>query len=124
MFKKSFIVGMGGSLGALLRYLVGSLFPTIAFPLSTLTINIIGCFLLGGITSLAGRNKLSEKFTLLLGTGFCGGFTTISTFSFESFTLFHDSPILSYLYMLSSGILAVGAGLLGIIVGRSKGRRL
>jgi len=83
-------VGLGGALGAVLRYLVG-LAPLPGqggFPLATLAVNVLGAFAIGGITAAAAKNPAaSPALVLFLRTGLCGGFTTFSTFSLESHQL-------------------------------------
>lgn len=86
------LVGLGGFLGAVGRYLLSLLpFPS-AFPLATLLTNLIGSILIGAVTELfspAGPCP-SSHWLLFLRTGLCGGFTTFSTFSLETFTLLED----------------------------------
>lgn len=77
----SFYVAAGGAVGSLLRYIVT--FVHSYEPYSTLFVNLVGSFLLGLITAFFLQRKEQEWLKLLLGTGFCGGFTTMSTFSFE-----------------------------------------
>mgnify|MGYP003369992564 FL=1 len=80
------MVGLGGAAGAMLRYLIG-LLPVGTqggFPWKTLAINILGSFLIGILTGLILKGALAPRWELLLKTGFCGGFTTFSTFALES----------------------------------------
>jgi CrcB protein len=77
------LVGTGGAIGALLRYTVGQLVDGESFPISTLTVNVVGSFVLGLVT-FAGVNGSA---LLLIGTGACGSFTTFSSFSFETVRL-------------------------------------
>ena len=87
-FSDFFLVFVGGGMGSALRFYTGvwilqSFNPY--FPIGTLVVNLIGCFLLGLILGIAEtKNWLGDHATLLLGTGFCGGFTTFSTFSVEA----------------------------------------
>ena len=100
------VVGVGGFLGAVLRYLL-CLLPLKAgngFPFATLAVNILGAFLIGFITAesvkLGGGN---EKTLLFLRTGLCGGFTTFSTFSLEVSELFRGgSPLVGIAYIAAS----------------------
>jgi len=91
MFK---ILGSGSFFGGILRYLISyylqEKFLT-SFPLGTLTVNIIGCFLIGVIFGLSdSRNLFTYEMRIFLSIGFCGGFTTFSTFSNETIALLRD----------------------------------
>lgn len=80
------LVGTGGAVGALLRYVVGRAVDSETFPASTFTVNVLGTFLLGLVT-FAGAG---ERTLLLVGTGVCGSFTTFSSFSFYTVQLWED----------------------------------
>ena len=84
------VVTLGGGLGACARYLIG-LVPVkepFAFPVKTVFINLLGCFVIGLIAALASKTtSLSPKTVLFIKTGLCGGFTTFSTFALETETL-------------------------------------
>lgn len=104
-------VGIGGFVGSVLRYLVG-LLPIETengFPVKTLIINVIGAFLLGLITAMAARNKsLNPQVILMLRVGVCGGFTTFSTFAYESTELMRSGHMATgILYICASMILGV-----------------
>lgn len=80
------LVGFGGAIGALCRYTVKKLVEGDRFPLSTFTVNVIGSFLLG----LVVFAELEESATLFAGVGFCGAFTTFSTFSVDTIQLIEN----------------------------------
>lgn len=81
-------VGLGGALGSMLRYLLSSSIKTQNnFPLGTFIINVVGSFLIGLIAFYAEKNNLDSRLVLFLKVGFCGGFTTFSTFAFEIFKM-------------------------------------
>lgn len=106
--KKVFylLVGIAGFLGAILRYLIGLVLSNegTIFPFSTLVINLIGSFLLAWLTTVV-FNKVSipTHFKTAIGTGFVGSFTTFSTLSVETVTLFQNNHlILGFIYVLVS----------------------
>lgn len=118
MIKQILLVGIGGGIGSIFRFLV-SLFVDryfeSFFPYATFIVNILGCFLIGlfiGFLNL--ENPQYARFLLI--TGFCGGFTTFSTFASENLTLIQSQQyVAALLYIFGSialGVLAVGLGLL------------
>lgn len=108
---KSFLyVGIGGSIGAISRYLITQITPEpTGFPTSILIINIIGAFLLGFFYFyIKQRFKMSEEIGLILGTGIIGSFTTFSTFSLEAVELYLYSgfaPAAIYVSLTLVGVL-------------------
>src|SRR5579875_2829003 len=94
MIKLFFIIGLGGAIGSFLRYCTGLLFAKShlsAFPYATLTVNITGCFIIGLLFSSSEKYQwLSVNWRLFLITGFCGGFTTFSTFAYENIKLLQE----------------------------------
>lgn len=108
---------LGGGLGSVARYLISSFTQKIwhvgSFPLGTFLVNFIGCFIIGFFVSYFAKSDSSLKYMLI--AGFCGGFTTFSTFSVENYSLWQNQQygILS-LYVLLSVILGFGAVILGM----------
>lgn len=116
--KQFLLVFLGGGLGSLLRYVISKTFNNYFqhFYLGTFLVNIIGCLLIGLVIGVSFKNNyLTQNQTLLLTTGFCGGFTTFSTFAFEKHTLLKAGEIFHFsFYLIASiviGILAVSIGL-------------
>lgn len=111
-------IGCGGSIGALLRYLVGTVVPHAGnFPLGTLCINIIGCFAMGYLTNFVKRRYFADKPALAkaLTTGMIGAFTTFSTVSLETALLVQDGMShIGLIYLASSTAGGLGAVLLGL----------
>ena len=93
MLSNCIFVGLGGGAGAICRYLMGML-PILqrgAFPLATLTINLLGSFLIGLIAQRAnGPSGMDPNLVLLLKVGFCGGFTTYSSFADDIYLLLQN----------------------------------
>lgn len=103
-------VGAGGFIGAITRYLFG-LIPiklNCNFPIKTLAINVIGSFIIGIISIIAIKNKnINSHIILMFKVGFCGGFTTFSTFAYESMDLIKGGNILfALLYIMLSVLLS------------------
>jgi len=109
-------------LGSVLRYIIGRYLNQTGsgFPLGTFTANILGSLLIGIIIGLAAKNNtLSQNQTLLLATGFCGGFTTFSTFAYENHVLFKSGDFTSFaLYTFASFIVAFLAVFAGMYLSR------
>ncbi len=100
------VVALGGGIGACLRYLTGliPLKEPFTFPVKTLVINLLGCFVIGLIAALAVKNNsLSPKTVLFIKTGLCGGFTTFSTFALETSNLLSNGHyLIAFLYVFGS----------------------
>lgn len=119
MFKTLLLIGTGGFAGSVFRYLltryITILWP-VSFPAGTFIVNIVGCFLIDLIMGLSFQSTVSTQARLLLATGFCGGFTTFSTYSLEIFELMQRGEAgVSLLYLLASiivGLLFVWFGFL------------
>ena len=119
IIKNILIVGLGGMLGSILRYLAYVFFGSHSFPLVTLLINILGSFMIGMISGLALKNVSFGEWRLFLITGVCGGFTTFSTFSMESFQLLQQNRnIAALIYILSSFFLGISAAIAGYFIGK------
>ena len=110
---KSFIlVFLGGGLGSGLRYLVAIAMNQYSkvLPFGTFTVNMIGCLLIGLVLGYAQKeNTLTSNQTLLLATGFCGGFTTFSAFASENLELIRNGELFNF------SIYAIGSLFLGIV---------
>ncbi len=119
--KSLLFVGMGGFIGSISRYSVQLLFNKFFpghFPFGTLIANVSGCFIIGIIFAYTIKNGgLSDQWKLFLSVGFCGGFTTYSSFSLENINLLQSGHYLTgSVYILSSLLLGFGATILAIIL--------
>lgn len=114
------LVGAGGFFGSIARYLLSDAVQSrmlTSFPYGTMTVNLLGCFIIGIIYALSETANLAPEYRILIATGFCGGFTTFSSFSFESLTLLQDNQYLyATLYAGLSLVLGLLAAFLGVIL--------
>lgn len=108
-------VGLGGALGAVLRYGISQIPFKGEFPALTLITNVLGALVIGFIAGAAAERGLSQNTVLFLKTGVCGGFTTFSTFSLEAYVLAERGNYgMAVLYIITSVFLCligVGAGM-------------
>ena len=122
--EKALMVGLGGFLGSILRYALGSWIGRLkagwVFPLETLVINVLGCVVLGGLAGLAeSRGLLSGVTRAFLFIGVLGGFTTFSAYGYESFQLLRVGQ---WQLVVLSTSLQVVLGIGGVWVGQSLAR--
>ena len=118
MIKTLLLVGFGGAIGSIFRYfthwLTSKYFQS-SFPISTFLVNILGSLLIGLFIGYLGKYYPENhplKFLLII--GFCGGFTTFSSFALENYNLLqNNNQITAYLYMATSIILTISAVGLG-----------
>ncbi|MDR1407689.1 MAG: fluoride efflux transporter CrcB [Tannerella sp.] len=122
MIRTLLLIGFGGGAGSILRYLtsvVTNKYFHGAFPLGTFIVNVAGCFVIGWLAGLFGRQPGYSDLRALFITGFCGGYTTFSTFSAENAQLFQSgNGSLAVVYIIAS----VLAGLAAVWVGMQAGR--
>jgi len=123
--KNLIYVGLGGATGSILRYLVSrvslQIYPAVGLLAGTLVVNLLGCLLLGFLVGLAeSRDLIGTELRLLLMVGFLGGFTTFSTFGYETFDLVRGSDRwVPFAYVGVSVIVGVMAAWFGDWLGRT-----
>jgi CrcB protein len=121
MMKNLFLVAIGGAIGSMARYLcqkwLNENYPH-TFPWGTFMVNLLGCFLIGIIYETSEKSSvLTPQARLLLITGFCGGFTTFSTFAFENMNLLRSGDTIYFLlYTIASVVLGIAAVFAGMAV--------
>lgn len=115
------LVGLGGSIGSIGRYLAASYFTKIipaAFPYGTFIVNITGCLAIGIVYGLSERfSWLTPEWRIFLATGICGGYTTFSSFAYENVKLVQEGNYLAFaMYSITSFVLGLLAAFLGLII--------
>ena len=116
MPKNILLVALGGALGSAGRYLISRMMES-SFPWGTLSVNVLGSLLIGLLIGLVSKGIVSSEMKLLLVTGFCGGFTTFSTFANESFGMMKAGDVLLMaLYIAASVVIGILAVWLGTII--------
>jgi|SRR5947209_19824817 len=120
--EKYLIVMAGGAVGSLARYVAGTAIMSRfggRFPMGTFAVNATGCFLIGVIMTLLGQKAPHPNWRLLLVVGFLGGYTTFSSFAYETFTAAREgSPWIGLLNVVASVVVGYLAVWLGVLSAR------
>lgn len=124
MIRTILLVGLGGFLGSVCRYLTTALFTRLlpgVFPYGTFTANIVGCLLIGLVYSFSERlGWLTPEWRFFLATGFCGGYTTFSSFAYENIRMLQEDRYLTFaIYSISSFAIGLFAVWIGITIARA-----
>lgn len=114
MLKTILLVGIGGAIGSIFRYVthwIATKYFQSSFPLSTFLVNVIGSLLIGLLIGYLGKYfPENHPLKFLLIVGFCGGFTTFSSFALENYNLLQtNQQFMAYLYIISSIVLTITA---------------
>jgi len=122
--SRALLVGVGGLVGSLCRYWLAGFVQQLygsEFPWGTLAVNVLGSFVIGLVFAMSvDRGLINADVRLLLTTGFCGGFTTMSTFSFETVALLRDGSTVAALGNIGGTLLScLGAVWLGDLTARA-----
>ncbi|MBN2774149.1 MAG: fluoride efflux transporter CrcB [Prolixibacteraceae bacterium] len=124
MLRTILIVGTGGFIGSALRYIIHVIVEkgmSSTFPWATFIANILGCFIIGIVYAISEKgNLMNPEWRVFLTVGFCGGFTTFSSFAYNNLNLLKDNSLL-YLLLNAGGSLFLGilAVYIGIVLVRS-----
>ena len=118
MIKNLVLIGFGGFLGSIGRYLISriNIFPALtSIPFGTLLANVLGSLLIGFLAGIADRSPiLTLEWRMFLMIGFCGGFTTFSTFTNENLALMRNGE---FLHVLIYSGLSIGFGFFAVFLG-------
>ena len=113
VLRNIMFVALGGALGSVCRYLVARIIVT-SFPWGTFTVNVLGSLLIGLLVGLTAKGIVSPEMKLILVTGFCGGFTTFSTFANESFSMMKAGDMMMTAFYVTASIIV---GMVAVWVG-------
>lgn len=118
--KQVLLVFIGGGTGSAARYLISKFLNLEKYqiPYGTFAVNVLGSLLIGIILGLSLKNNsLSQNTVLLLATGFCGGFTTFSSFAYEHHIMLKNGDLVNFLlYTIGSFVLGILAVFLGMFI--------
>ena len=114
LIKNMLLVGVGGMIGSVARYLSSHFIRHDSFPYATFTVNMVGSLLIGAIMGIAAKQEGFANWRLFLATGVCGGFTTFSAFAWENMQLLNQQRYGAFLiYTGASLVFGLAAVTLG-----------
>jgi CrcB protein len=121
MLKAISIVGIGGAVGSIFRFLltdtIEARFVPSHFPYGTLVVNVTGCFAIGLIYALTDKFNIAPEWRAFLATGICGGYTTFSAFSYQGISLMREGHTVQFfVYIFGSVLLGLIATLIPVIL--------
>lgn len=109
LVKSLVLVGLGGALGSMARFAIGQASTRLffsTFPIGTLFVNLFGCLVIGVLFGLSRQAILSQEWRLFMAVGFCGGFTTFSSFSVENLSLIQEGQFFNLALYSGTSVLA------------------
>ena len=123
MLRAILLIGLGGGIGSILRYLTAAginKYFSGAFPLAIFIVNIIGCLIVGFCLGIFEKNQVvNPDLKLLFVTGFCGGYTTFSTFAYENVNLVqNNNSLMAFVYIAASIVIGMFAVWLGLTLAK------
>lgn len=114
------LVGLGGAIGSMLRYLATEIIPSNHIPYGTISVNLVGSMLVGIMFgAIAADVIINQNYVLLFGTGVLGAFTTMSTFAMDTVTLSEDELSKTVIYITITIVGSIGFAWLGYKLGFS-----
>jgi|TARA_B100000214_G_scaffold373438_1_gene353776 CrcB protein len=114
------LVGLGGAIGSILRYLITEIIPSNQMPYGTITVNLLGSMLLGIMFgAIAADAIINQDYVLLFGTGLLGAFTTMSAFAMDTVTLTEDEISTTFIYVIITIVGSLGLAWSGYKIGFS-----
>tara|TARA_Y100000768_G_scaffold183880_1_gene137697 strand:- start:72 stop:446 length:375 start_codon:yes stop_codon:yes gene_type:complete len=114
------LVGLGGAIGSILRYLITEIIPSNQMPYGTITVNLLGSMLLGIMFgAIAADAIINQDYVLLFGTGLLGAFTTMSAFAMDTVTLTEDEISTTFIYVVITIVGSLGLAWSGYKIGFS-----
>jgi len=116
--RELLIIGFGGFIGAILRYVISGIVPAkFGIPTGTFIVNLIGSFIVGFVMYSSVVVDIPPEYRLLVITGFCGALTTFSTFSYETFSLLEEGDVIRFILNILLNVFGcVGMIYLGRII--------
>ncbi len=114
LIKNMILVGVGGMIGSICRYLTSYFIRHDSFPYATFTVNILGSFFIGSIMGIAAKQEGFANWRLFLATGVCGGFTTFSAFAWENMQFLQQEKYGAFVLYVGLSLIV---GLAAITVG-------
>ncbi len=109
---KLLLIALGGAAGTLARYgthlLARNIGQSLAFPVGTIAVNLLGCLAIGYVAAVFDRSAAREEYRLMIVVGFLGGFTTFSTFGWDTAQLLRDGQVVKgVLYAVASNVMGI-----------------